>query len=283
MPKIKTCPTCNTQFTLRSTSPRQVYCSLECYWKLHRVPEVKCANCGSVSRVTRRGTHQPRKYCSQRCYLETKRNGIVKLCPVCNSDFTVPASNASRYTVCSIVCRKALETIEDKPCPRCGKVFRGGARRRYCGELCYRPPIYRPCKTCSASVRCQPADIDRAFCNISCYRRYVGSTSIEDQVALALESLCLGYECEVKIGRYSCDFLIRSQRVIIEADGTYWHSFTVDRDDRKDRYLVAHGYKVLRLPETTITSMSLTQLSHFISSAITGKADLFHQESQERP
>lgn len=73
---------------------------------------------------------------------------------------------------------------------------------------------------------------------------------------MLLDKIGVPYIQECKIGFYTCDFVIESSRLVIECDGTYWHSITkVFRRDRgKDKYLSNKGYKVLRLPESLIKS-----------------------------
>ena len=46
------------------------------------------------------------------------------------------------------------------------------------------------------------------------------------------------------------DFLLGD--LVIEADGSYWHSFRPDVDARKTAELTARGYVVWRLPEDEI-------------------------------
>lgn len=43
----------------------------------------------------------------------------------------------------------------------------------------------------------------------------------------------------------------KCKNVIIEFDGTYWHSFPsiIDRDNRRNLFLESRGYKILRIPE----------------------------------
>ena len=42
----------------------------------------------------------------------------------------------------------------------------------------------------------------------------------------------------------------------IECDGDYWHSLekAVEKDKRRDSYMLEHRYKILRLPEYKIRS-----------------------------
>ena len=58
---------------------------------------------------------------------------------------------------------------------------------------------------------------------------------------------------------YQCDFFIPSLNLIIECDGTYWHSLEKNRlrDIRKDKYAKEEGYNMLRL------SQDLINTSHF--------------------
>lgn len=56
------------------------------------------------------------------------------------------------------------------------------------------------------------------------------------------------------MGRFVCDFVIAKYHLVIECDGTYWHSSPEQKakDGRKDHWLTTHGYKVLRLTEEKI-------------------------------
>ncbi len=75
-------------------------------------------------------------------------------------------------------------------------------------------------------------------------------TYLERQVAHALDTLGLRYEEQVWLGgRYQVDFLLRAERVVIEANGCTWHghfrcgryvAWRWDRDERRERYLVTH-------------------------------------------
>jgi very-short-patch-repair endonuclease len=54
------------------------------------------------------------------------------------------------------------------------------------------------------------------------------------------------------IGRWSVDFALLDRPVALEADGTYWHAKTRNRDARKDAALAKHGWTVVRLPEVEV-------------------------------
>lgn len=94
--------------------------------------------------------------------------------------------------------------------------------------------------------------------SMSKVHRYRGRTSIEVAVAGVLEAMGVEYEQQKRIGRYSADFYVVTQNLVIECDGDYWHSEqkagSIERDGRKDAYLTQKGYTVLRIREKQILS-----------------------------
>ena len=58
---------------------------------------------------------------------------------------------------------------------------------------------------------------------------------------------------------YQCDFLIPSMKIVIEADGDYWHNYPNGREIDRIRTieLNAQGYRVIRLWEREIKEMTL--------------------------
>ena len=95
-------------------------------------------------------------------------------------------------------------------------------------------------------------------------RLSIGPINIEKIVASLLDELGIAYEVQVPIGKYCADFLIPEQGLVVECDGTYWHSKSgaAARDARKDLYLQNNGYRVLRLPEKEINGLSTADLQH---------------------
>jgi very-short-patch-repair endonuclease len=69
-----------------------------------------------------------------------------------------------------------------------------------------------------------------------------------------LDALGIEYETQFPIGPYVADVFVRSRNLVIECDGEYWHQHSVARDARRDAYMIARGFKVLRLPEQAIRS-----------------------------
>jgi very-short-patch-repair endonuclease len=81
-------------------------------------------------------------------------------------------------------------------------------------------------------------------------------TRIETIVQAMLDTLGIDYVCQHPIGPYSIDFFVQSRALAIECDGAYWHTKpgAVEKDRKRDAYLVERGYSVLRLPEGDIKS-----------------------------
>ncbi len=79
-------------------------------------------------------------------------------------------------------------------------------------------------------------------------------SSIEKAIHALLNEMGVAFEPQKSVGRYSVDIYVPSHRLAIECDGEYWHRHTADRDRRRDEYMQALGFKVLRLPESDIRS-----------------------------
>jgi Uncharacterized protein conserved in bacteria len=80
-------------------------------------------------------------------------------------------------------------------------------------------------------------------------------TSIEKIMMKGLDDARIDYEFQgVVEGKFTCDFVLRNHLLIIECDGTYWHSKpdAIIRDARKDAYLQTIGWTILRFSDTAI-------------------------------
>lgn len=80
-------------------------------------------------------------------------------------------------------------------------------------------------------------------------------TSIEAKLYEELERRGITYTKQQVIdGLWVADALIPGARIVIEADGAYWHKLPdmEKRDRKKDAYLKAKGYQVFRFPEEAI-------------------------------
>lgn len=88
------------------------------------------------------------------------------------------------------------------------------------------------------------------------YLQARAETSLERSVRRILETLGVEFQTQLPIAWWIVDFYISSKKLVIEADGEYWHSTPKARahDRQKDAYLKNLGLTVLRLPERLILS-----------------------------
>lgn len=252
----KTCTDCDSPV---KKGPLCKTCAIRRYWATRRTPSRPCKTC---KQPIESRTRTKAIYCSRACKfadpemrarMGAPRNRVTKTCPGCGSEFSVPISNGPRYTYCSRGCSN-VSRGRSGACARCGAHFRHSQtqRRKYCSEVCRRPPVLITCGHCATEFRVTPSRENRSrFCSARCYRTSGGETSIERTVRLVLEDLGVKHEQEAPIGPWVVDFLIEG-RLVIEADGTYWHSLRPDVDKRKTDDLIDRGYDVWRLPETYI-------------------------------
>ena len=78
---------------------------------------------------------------------------------------------------------------------------------------------------------------------------------------------------ERPIGRMSCDFFIPSLRVVVEADGDYWHGqpAAAARDRAKDNELRRRGIAVIRLRESEVERGEAAHKLHDALAACNGR------------
>ncbi len=86
--------------------------------------------------------------------------------------------------------------------------------------------------------------------------RVAHPTTIELAVSTLLDALGVQYLAEHRIGPYTVDFLIPDRNIVVECDGSYWHSKpnVKARDIVRDKWLSDRGFQVVRLDEPDIRS-----------------------------
>ena len=119
------------------------------------------------------------------------------------------------------------------------------------------------CKICGKEGYASPLDIKKGlgkFCSRKCSAIYgmkhmkTKDTSIEIAIENELINRDILYTKQVPIlGIALVDFLLPN-KVIIQADGNYWHSEKINkgRDIKQDTILCSNGYNVFRFSETEI-------------------------------
>lgn len=84
--------------------------------------------------------------------------------------------------------------------------------------------------------------------------RQVKISRAERIVHALLDLLDVKYLVGHRIGRYVADIFIPDKSLVVECDGLYWHTLPgrAEKDVRRDAYMRALGYSILRLPEQDI-------------------------------
>lgn len=182
--------------------------------------ERMCVECGAA--VPGRG---PRLYCSSACAL------VTRTCTGCGEQFSVERKRKGRNFACSLSCRDRRPPVPkaDLTCAECGSHFQRwasqltGQRGRFCSRTC--AGLGRPINGKPSTIATEAIELFRTRHPISC-------------------------EPETRISRWSIDLAIPSLNLAVELDGEYWHSLPAmaDRDRRKDEWLTAHGWRVIRIP-----------------------------------
>lgn len=89
-------------------------------------------------------------------------------------------------------------------------------------------------------------------------------TSIETKVYEELKKTGYLFETQKVIGgKFIVDAFIPKLNLVIEVDGSYWHSLDriIKKDKAENAYLAKCGYKVLRIPENKVSEFSTASLN----------------------
>ena len=95
----------------------------------------------------------------------------------------------------------------------------------------------------------------------------IKDSSIEIKIQSYLKQLNIEFFIHQRIDinhAYQCDILIPSMNLVIECDGTYWHSYPIGReiDHIRTKELMEKGFKVLRLWENEIKVMTINEFKN---------------------
>jgi very-short-patch-repair endonuclease len=109
------------------------------------------------------------------------------------------------------------------------------------------------------------------------------ATNIENQFRYALLRKGLDFIEQANIGPWSCDFLLPDHKIVIEADGEYWHSIpkTIMKDRRKDLWLRSKGYSVLHFEGKRISADPDGCINKVIQLIEKNKLSLLIEEEEE--
>lgn len=109
------------------------------------------------------------------------------------------------------------------------------------------------CLTCGKEYRATNdfGDKKQVYCCYGCYLKNRRVSIFEQSVGEALAEQGIELTPQVKIGRWHVDFVVTGTKVVIEADGSFWHSTekVKERDARKNADLARRGYILFRVDE----------------------------------
>ncbi|MEK7513721.1 MAG: DUF559 domain-containing protein [Patescibacteria group bacterium] len=265
-------------------SGQEKFCSKNCKSESQKKRIIlKCSGCNkeiSILPCLKRKAN----YCSRACYWNTNNKKFLKKCSICKKSFLVKKYLVDQgYGIyCSRKClNKTYPKKIIKKCLQCGLILKIQPSKsplvKFCSKECHddymRDYVEKICRNCHQKFKLPRWELNKgkgSFCCRDCFIQYKGETTIEKKVRQALEKSNLKFKQEFKIGIYRADFLIQGKKMIIECDGDYWHKIpgAIDRDLRKDKYLTNLSYKIIRITESRIRKLSLSQLTKEISGRI---------------
>lgn len=205
----------------------------------------------------------PNKFCSRKCADRAKslitgpahpdyKPRIELKCAECGTPFHVKphkvaaANPKDRARYCSNPCQHAAKR---KLTGALRYNFKGGdlpVACVICGTVKMRKRVNvlsGRSKTCSH--RCTAILTQRSFPRVS---------SLELMMSRAFAAAGVKAEAQYQLDRCAADFAFPEKRLIVECDGAYWHGRPEQKkkDARRDAWLRARGWKVLRLGEAEI-------------------------------
>lgn len=251
-----------------------------------------CTSCGK--------RHFYDRYLCNKCYRFLNPNPNC-ICKVCNREFYVTPSliknNHGQY--CSRDCKiiGMGEKVFQKECEYCKKVFTyfedKRFTRKYCSNKCcteslkgrehqiseegnkkrlvhimklnsrprdnYNKESYR---TPEFKEKCRKKRLSQTFLK--------QGTDIEIMMKTAFDSIGLKYEHPYNLdGKFICDFGFPEAKIIVECDGSYWHSLPRNKhyDKLKESYCIKHNWLLLRFNDLQIKS-NPTHLAKIIQNEV---------------
>lgn len=209
------------------------------------------------------------------------RTQYTRNCAHCRHPFTThrPAQRCCSKSCASYLRQPHGKRPTPKQCKQCGQDFLCDAYTpdvEFCTKRCHMRhnaltnrgpahPLYKPkhevrCEVCGTVVLVKPSEVDRTR---ACSRRCAGQlgmrsrpriSSLERRMMAAFQDAGLSPVQQFALGYYAVDFAFPDARLVVECDGTYWHSLPKQQrlDRAKDGYCRSHGWRIIRLPEAAI-------------------------------
>ena len=289
----RTCPTCGEQYVSGHRSP---HCSKRCAGQARRTRvDRTCGTCGATFTETpSRLAESKGSFCSKACALP---GPIDRECENCGREFTASRSEIAKGwgRFCSNRCRR---TRLSRACQSCAKPIEVVASRlahdggKYCSVACRglgrRNRVRRDCAICGTAFE-RPASVvansAALYCSRSCLAvaRRENPVEVErvrqmqrdllasraptrpERILYALLDEILGEgqwaSQYVVFDKWTVDAAVPSHRLLLQADGDYWHGWdpathahkhvkrNMLNDRRQDAYVGKTEWTSLRLWE----------------------------------
>ena len=151
-------------------------------------------------------------------------------------------------------------------CKTCGKEISIRGKKKpgiYCDKKCsaigLRTVIGKKCLKCGKPMVGywkSPISKDRRFCSQRCYFSFKGRTRLEETVASALSKMNIKYDEQVQFGKWFVDFVLPEHKIVIEADGNYWHDIKErwSKRAKRDVLITGLGYRIFHIAQDSILS-----------------------------
>lgn len=273
MPIVLTCQVCKKHFRVPPSESTNKFCSLQCYWQnmkgkpstnkgMHQRQSIvlTCTYCKTeFSLPPSKARRSKNPYCSMICMgkdrlknpdsLPTKEYLVdLYVSQKLSFDQIAEIISATNWTVRRLLKDNDIRLRKCSEWSEASWIHATEDRRQTAHEtgkkngsfLLNRSPEEKMKSAVSGAIAAQTKR---------------GPTGIERKMINELTSSEIAFTFQYEVGKkFLCDFLILNTNLIVECDGTYWHSKTAAkiRDKGKDAYLRKCGYKVLRFTDKEI-------------------------------
>ena len=200
---------------------------------------------------------------------------IEKICIECGTTFLQPLKLLAVCEQCKPLRKARLRPRSVLKCSHCNCSFEADRlNRKYCSRDCkYNAAKGRPsekrgkkfphlqraerrsCLCCGETFAArydfkgEKHERKQVYCSHRCYLKNRRVSKFEEKVAEYLSVKGIPLEGQFRVKRWCVDFRIVGTSLLVEADGSYWHSQTKERDRRKDSELSSLGFIVMRIDE----------------------------------
>ena len=191
---------------------------------------------------------------------------VVKNCPICNTQFSRPPSQA-KAMYCGRACADIAQTTSERfdfTCEECGKVFRAtkdhGADRRFCSRKCFCAKgadlSEKPCPNCGDIFKpgrsTHTADKANMYCSVKCRGEAMRNGEEKDclncgkpfYITPSQSYGCCSIECRREYYRGELAPTWKGGKFVTEATGHKFVAF--ERPDRVGKYVAEHRMVVMQ-------------------------------------